>query len=379
MSNRNPEYQFIPTDTEAVVALLAAMYETITGVAVKPASPERLFIQWIASIIIQERVLNNYTGNQNIPSRAEGQNLDALAELTYIKSRPEAKAAVCKMRFSISEPQTFAVLIPAGTRITDASNSLVWETTEDHHVPIGETSIEAEARCQTVGMAGNGYAIGQISKLVDVYDYYSECGNVTVSAGGSDVPDDDAFYELMRESMDAYSCAGSRGSYIYFAKKTSTEIGDVVANTPQPGYVDLYVLMKDGTVAPEQIKANVLAECSMEEVRPMTDFVSVKDPGIVEYNIRLTYYVPSKATRSTAQLQAAVDAAVKSYISWQCGKLGRDINPSYLVGLLMDTGVKRVVLEEPAFTVLQDGTYGTVPQVAQLKGLSVTNGGFEDE
>ena len=60
---------------------------------VRPASPEMQLIRWIAHVIIQERVLNNWTGNQNIPSRAEGENLDALAELTYIRSRPEAEAA----------------------------------------------------------------------------------------------------------------------------------------------------------------------------------------------------------------------------------------------------------------------------------------------
>ena len=82
--------------------------------------------------------MNNYTGNQNIPSRAEGKNLDALAELTYSKERPAAKAATCTMRFSISEAQKSAVLIPAGTRITDASKTLVWETLEDVYVNIGE-------------------------------------------------------------------------------------------------------------------------------------------------------------------------------------------------------------------------------------------------
>ena len=76
--SRNTQYQFVSTDTAALVSSLVAGYEKITGVSVQPASPEKLFIQWVADIIVQERVLNNYTGNQNIPSRAEGENLDAL-------------------------------------------------------------------------------------------------------------------------------------------------------------------------------------------------------------------------------------------------------------------------------------------------------------
>ena len=94
MSERNTEYQFVSTDTETVEALLISIYEKITGVSVKPASPEKLFIQFVAAVVIQERGLNNYTGNQNIPSRAEGENLDALAELFYVTQRPAAKRAV---------------------------------------------------------------------------------------------------------------------------------------------------------------------------------------------------------------------------------------------------------------------------------------------
>jgi len=145
MSERNTGYQFVSTDTEAVESLLISIYEKIAGVSVKPASPEKLFIQFVAAVVIQERGLNNYTGNQNIPSRAEGENLDALAELFYVTQRPAAQAAVCTERFHISEAQTTAILIPAGTRVTDASGTLTWETVADAYVSIGETYADVLA------------------------------------------------------------------------------------------------------------------------------------------------------------------------------------------------------------------------------------------
>ncbi len=236
---RNPEYQFIPTDPDELLTALTAGYEAIVGETVQPAGPKMQYIRWVAYIIIQERVLSNYTGNQNIPSRAEGANLDALAQLTYIRERPPANAATCTMRFYISEAQKSPVLIPAGTRITNADKTLVWATTKDSYVPIGETFVDAEnVTCQTLGTAGNGYTPGQLNKLVDIYDYYTKCENITVSGGGSDVPSDDEYYELMRASMDAYSDAGARGGYTYFAKQAApTEIADVVANSPVPGDV----------------------------------------------------------------------------------------------------------------------------------------------
>ena len=377
--SRNTEYQFVTTDTDSVISILAAMYEKLTGTAMQPGSPEMLFVRWVANIIIQERVLSNYTGNQNVPSRAEGENLDALAELTYLRERPESKAATCKMLFSISEAQDTAILIPAGTRITDANGTLTWETMEDIYIPIGETSVETQARCQTVGVIGNGYAAGQINALVDVYDYYSECRNVTASEGGADRATDDEYYELMRASMDAYSCAGARGGYIYWAKQVSTEIVDVVANSPVPGEVKIYVLMEGGALAREEMKSKVLAACSEDTKRPLTDHVFVEDAEVVPYDISFTYYLQSGRTRSAAEVAAAVSEAVEQYKAWQCGKLGRDINPDELREYLYHTGIKRIELTAPAFTALRDGKNKTVPQVARAGTVTITNGGYEDE
>lgn len=376
---RDPAYQFVSTDTNGIVSDLIEGYELIMKSTVRPASPEMQLIRWIAHVIIQERVLNNWTGNQNIPSRADGENLDALAELTYIRSRPEAEAATCKMRFYISQPQEQAILIPAGTRVTDKGNALVWETEADRYIPAGESFIDAVARCQTTGTIGNGYAIGQIDTLVDIYEYYSECANTSVSDGGSDVPSDEEYYELMRASMDAYSCAGARGSYIYWAKRVSTKIADVAANSPVPGVVKLYVLMDDGTLATEGLKREVLEACSADEVRPLTDQVFVEDAETVDYSIAFAYYTQTGAGKSAVEIQEAVEGAVQKYVAWQSAKLGRDINPSVLVGYLMQTGIKRVVLTEPAFTVLRDDGK-TAPQVARLAGApTITNGGYEDE
>ena len=114
-------------------------------------------------------------------------------------------------------------------------------------------------------------------------------------------------------------------------------------------------------------------------MRPLTDDVAVKDPQAVEYNISFTYFIPSDAAVGSAEIEAAVNAAVDQFVSWQCAKLGRDINPSYLIGLLMQTGIKRVVLTSPAFTVLNDGSDNTAPQVAMIGDITATNGGHEDE
>ena len=80
------------------------------------------------------------------------------------------------------------------------------------------------------------------------------------------------------------------------------------------------------------------------------------------------------------------------YIAWQSGKLGRDVNPSKLISLLMQTGIKRVDVRSPVFTSLRDGNLAlsadmsydaalAVPQLARVRAENVRllNGGYEDE
>lgn len=378
MSNSQP-YEFVPTDVEEIVASLVAAYQQITGRTVHPADPEKIFIQWVADVIIQERVYTNFTGNQNIPSRATGANLDALSEWYFPTTRPTAQPAVCTERFTISQAQATSILVPAGTRVTDMSNILIWETVEDAYIEIGDTYVDVQVRCQTPGSVGNGYAKGQLDTIVDVFDYYAGCENITESEGGADEATDQEYYQLMRASMDAFSTAGPTGAYIYIAKRVSTEIQDVLAVSPSAGKVVVYVLTKDGEPAGAELKNAVLKALSQDTVRPLTDQVSVGDPQVVEYDIAFTYYIPEDETQSGEEVQAAVDAAVQEYVAWQSGKLGRDINPSYLYGLLMQTGIKRVTLTSPVYTALKNGDDGSEPQLAQVGQITATNGGYESE
>ena len=384
MSN---DYQFVNTDPEVLVTSLIAAYENITKQTVHPSSPERLFISWVADVIVQTRAQINYAANQNIPSKAWGTNLDILAELFYEKERPQAQPSTCTVRFTISAPQTSSILIPAGTRVSDASGKLYWQTTADAYVPIGETTADVQVFCMVTGVEGNGYKVGQVNKLVDVFPYFLSCENMSESDGGYDTATDSEFYNILRESEDAYSTAGPVGAYVYWAKSVSTDIKDVAAIMPTDpdtgmlmgGHVNIYALMADGTIASETIKELILAACNDDSVRPLTDFVSAKDPGVVDYNITLTYYIPVDTTNSAAGIQSAVEEAVNEFVKWQSGKLGRDINPSRLISMIMETGIKRVDLTEPVFTVLNDGKDNIAPDVARVANITITNGGYENE
>lgn len=379
MSRSSANYEFVNADPEKIEADLTTIYEGITKRTVQPSSPEKLFIKWVTAALVQQNANINYAANQNIPSRAEGANLDALGELFYDLERPQAKSATVQMLFTISEPQEFDVLIPAGTRVSVGDGNIVFETEVDVFVPSGETEVEVHAVCQEAGLSGNDYEPGTIITCVDPFPYFSSCTNVNTSDGGSNIAEDEDYYALMVASQDAYSTAGARGAYVYLAKSVSAEIGDVAVTNPQAGHVHIYVLMDDGTPATEEVQKAVLAACSADEARPLTDYVVVENPEQIPFNINMKYYISEPAGASATAIDNAVKAAVDDYVAWQCGKFGRDINPSRLISMVVAAGAKRVELAEPVFKTMRDGRDNAVPQIAQLSTLTLMNGGYEDE
>lgn len=368
-----PNIEFVDTDTNTLVRSLIAAYEKITGTTLAPASPERLFISWVADIIVQQRVLINWAAKQNIPRYARGEYLDSLAELFKGVQRLPAKAATTTIRFRISQELESAQLIPAGTRVTTKDGSLTFETINDAYIPIGETSVDVIAKCQTEGIIGNGYVPGQISTIVDVFPYFESCENITTSDGGAEAEDDDSFYLRMRQSEDTYSTAGPIGAYVYYAKSVNSQIADVKVTSPNPGEVNVYILMNGGKLPGEEILDAVEKALSADTVRPLTDHVTVKAPETVSYDIDIKYYISSDNPVSADTIENAVTAAVEEYKAWQSAAMGRDINPSKLISLLMATGIKRVEVTSPVYTAVED------TEIAQVENINIVNGGYEDE
>lgn len=388
MSRDTTPYIFVSADPQALVDQLTTKYESITQRTVHPASPEKLFIQWVAStmVLLSEQI--NFAGNQNIPSKAVGEGLDNLAQIFYIQSRPQAKPATVTFQFTISAAQDTAILVPAGTRVSTSDHTMAFATDEDVYVPAGETTVTVTATCETSGTVGNGYTVGQLNTCVDLFAYYSSVTNITMSDGGSDVATDDEFYDLLVAGQDAYTSAGAKGAYEYYARSVSTDIRDIVVNSPSPCVVHIYAVMKDGTLASEEMKAAILAACNADEIRPLTDQVSVEDAEMVTYNINMTYYLSRDSTESAATIQEKVEAAVEEFIAWEHAQIGRDINPSKLNQLVIEAGAKRTVINSPTFTVLKNGTVlddstavpeDYVPQLATIGAVTLTNGGYEDE
>lgn len=367
-----PDISFVETDTETVVNALIRSYEAYTGRTLYPADPARLFILWVADVIVQERVNLDFSAKQNVPRYAEGEYLDSIAELFKDTYRLEPERAKTTLRYTLSVALDTATVIPAGTRATP-DGEIVFATTEDLTIPAGKLTGDVEAVCETAGAAGNGFVAGQIKQPIDVFPYYQSVENTTESEGGADEESDAAFYERLRESVETFSTAGPLGAYEYYAKSASALISDVKATSPSPGKVDVRVLLAGGALPETEMLETVTAVLSADDVRPLTDYVTVKAPDVVAYNIDVTYYTQAGGALSDDTISANVNAAIREFKKWQAEKMGRDVNPSYLVSLLMAAGVKRVVVRSPAFATVGETA------VAQIGTTTVVNGGAESE
>ena len=374
-----PDIEFLETDTETIESNMIALYEEFVKQSgrrdykVYPASPERLFIAWCAAIIVQQRVLINETAKKNVPRYAKGEYLDSLAELFKDIERLPATPAVAKFRCYISAAQNQSVIVPQGTRIT-FDGEITFETTEELEIKAGETYGEVNGQCQTAGIVGNNLAPGQVKEIVDVYDYYLKAENVTMTEGGAGEEDDASYYERMRESMESFSTAGPINGYIYHTKSVSTAIADVAATSPEAGVVDIRVLLQGGEQPTKAVLEEIEEALNASDVRPLTDIVTVSMPEEDPFEIDLTYYINRNSQASTSITDREARAAVEEYIKWQTGKMGRDINPSYLTQLIMAAGVKRVEVRKPTFQVVEETHVARIVRDT----MKVLNGGVEN-
>lgn len=376
-----PDIEFLETDTETVISSMIALYEEMQRAAgrdnykVRPGNPERVFISWMAAIIVQQRTLINETAKMNVPryaAKSENEEyLDSLAEIFKDTQRLPASPASATFRFYISEPQQQSTIIPAGTRIS-FDGVIIFATSEVLEIRAGETSGEVEAVCTQPGTVGNGLVAGQVKEVVDLFDHYQKAENITTTSGGAEKEDNESYYERMRDSMESFSTAGPINGYIYWTKTVSPAVLDVAVTSPEACYVDVRVILRDGQEATEAVLKEIEEALNASDIRPLTDIVMVSAPETVDFSVDATFWIAQPNRESAAAIEREVRAAVDSFIIWQTSKMGRDINPSYLTKLMMDAGAKRVEVRQPTFQSVADIAVG------KLKSKSVLNGGLED-
>ena len=336
------------------------------------SSPHRGVLYAAALQIYQAFQYIDRAGKQSLLKYSYSDFLDNLGLLKGVTRSP-ATAAVTTLRFTVSAVRQVATAIPKGTRVS-AGGSVYFATDEYAEIPAGGSTVDAPATCTDAGTEGNDLAAGDLTIMVDPLPYVASVVNTTATEGGTDVESDDDLAERIYLAPGAYSTAGPEDGYLFHAKQFNPSIGDVVATSNQAaGTVDIVFIMSDGKTPGAEMINGLKEYLNGKTRRPMTDLVNVSAPAEVTYTVDLTYYINRSDSARAVAIQEAVQTAVADYLTWQ-RTIGRDINPSKLVALVMAAGAKRVTVTAPTYTTVD------AIKVSALSGSpTISYGGLEDD
>lgn len=374
-----PDISFIEYKTvDDVKANMVADYEAyMTEATGKPytlprVSRDRFKLYAAAAQIYQAMKYVDVKGKMDTVKYSVGDFLDLLGAFRCGATRNQAAAAVTTIRFTLSAARASVTAIPQGTRI--AAGQLFFETSVYTEIPAGDLTADIPATCMTAGETGNGLAPGELKTLVDPVPYVQSVENTSTSSGGADRESDESFAARIFIAPGKYSTAGSRNGYEYHVQDYSSAIGGVHVSSDQAaGTVDIVFVMADGSLPSAEMISAMSQHMSAETLRPMNDLVTVHAPAEVKYTVSLTYYINQSDNNRAVAIQQAVSAAVDSYVAWQ-RKIGRDINPSKLLALVMGAGAKRAQITAPIFTAIPADSIAAIDGAA-----SITYGGLEDD
>jgi len=160
--------------------------------------------------------------------------------------------------------------------------------------------------------------------------------------------------ERTQLALEGFSTAGPIGSYIFHALSASNEVKSVSATSPNPGEVLVTILSNvgDGIASQDLIDA-VSAKLNEDDIRPLTDQVTVQGAAIVNYSVEaiITVY-PGP---SSAVIETEANNALNNFIS-ERHAVGKVASLSGIYDALHVDGVKKVELTSPVADVVANDT-----------------------
>ncbi|EPV8593482.1 baseplate assembly protein [Escherichia coli] len=178
--------------------------------------------------------------------------------------------------------------------------------------------------------------------------------------------EDEAFRERIQLSWSQLNTAGARNAYRFHARSADEDVLDADAYGPEEhgraGEVDVYVLSREGNgTASKALLDAVSARLNADEIRPLTDFVTVKSAIINDYSVTAELEIPDGPDAGEV-----LENAKNTLLSYT--RLANRINGmvplSAIYAALQQTGVARVILSSP-WADIEPAT-GTAPRCAAV-------------
>ena len=367
------DLNFITTSSSEIYETVVSGLENGVSEELYPGDERRIFGEALVALLVGLFNSVNDSCRQRLLRYARGEVLDAIGDTRGV-TRIQAVPATATERFSVATPISDNIVIPEGTRVT-CDYDHYFATVQTVVLPAGSSYVDVEVVATVGGDGYNDISAGALNVLVDQIPYIDTVENLAATSGGSATEEDDTYRERIRTSAATVSVAGPAQAYRYWALTADPTISDADVDSPEPGVVMITPICYGGAIPDATLLAKVLAICSADDVRPLTDLVQVQAPDTESFDIELTYYTTAADESACIEAVEGDGGAIDRYIYWQSSALGRDINPDQLRKLILApnwesrlTGATRVTITSPTWAEIGRTT------VAKFSGnLTVTH------
>ena len=351
-----PNFQFDPAEEKKK---LREHWQQLTGVYPLPSYPEDFILDTLAYFKalqlaeIERKYLSNFV------EYAEGEDLDRLARNFYGIERLPAQKAKTIIRFYTEGD----ISLQPGIKVATKDLKVVFETKELYKR--GEGYQDWIAECTEAGAVGNGYLPGEVSVLLDHIDSVIKAENITVTTGGTDEEDDDHFRERILISFERLPATGTKWGYLFHTKSAHPDVGSVSVISPEAGKVEVYFLLRDGSLPSPEMIETVRNYLYRDDVKNLTDYIEVKAPEVVNTNLSVKIHIKDLTLKGLVGNSAL--ERLKSYADTLGKTIGLDLIRSKVIDLcFVHPTVEKVEVLEPSEDVVVGET-----KVVKVQNISL--------
>jgi len=353
------ELHYVTYDPDEIWVDMMTAYVDAGGDILYPGDEKEMLLRSVLADIVQVFAgVDNALRMQTL-RYAVGDYLDVIGEL---RNCERIQAAAATATISITTNATGASeTLEAGTAVT-ADGMVFYLLADDLTLSGYAQTIQATVIADRTGTVGNGLLSGTTMHMQVPHPAINSVTAASDATGGQDKEEDESYRDRIREYGLASVSTGPARQYEAAAKAVSSIIVDAKAINLSAGSVGVYLILSDSTGAAALIQS-VADALNADDVRPMTDTVSVYEATDIEYTLNVEYI----ADNSSATNQAISDAAT-SYQEWQDNTIGLAFNPDRLMAALYQAGATRVLWGDGSEFNGGDVEYTTIAQNARCKG-----------
>uniref|UniRef100_A0AAU7YL74 Baseplate J/gp47 family protein n=1 Tax=Wolbachia endosymbiont of Oeneis ivallda TaxID=3171168 RepID=A0AAU7YL74_9RICK len=171
--------------------------------------------------------------------------------------------------------------------------------------------------------------------------------------------EDERFRKRIKAKIKGWSTGGSKEYYKYHALSADSRVKDALVESPIPGKVQISILSTQLSTLPEELLEVVRKQVTRDDIRVLTDTVTVIGCNITEIDIHSRMSISPVISEEEIKKQFIEKFEANRRLGWS-------VTRSWIIANLFVDGVENVELIEPKEDVVVLGN-----ECANLRNLKI--------